>query len=292
MCVCVCVCVSPTLFLRLPACNYLLLFHMKLWFPWCICISKLQFSTFLWMCFRKPLSLLGAKHKKAAATRPVKKRWDGLLLCLVHAGFSKKCKEESALRRHYPCFRSLASKTPYTLYDYVTLIWTKFTRCCWKHLDSLIYIWLPAIVDDPNLVSSQSVGLWDQPHNQKTRFFELNILTFVATCTLIKLYHNEHSNPSLHQMQHRHGNGPDSIEMWISWLWRNCYLTCRTLFSLLFHSPSAIETSIMPSSYIFLYLTINSKRKPLLFVTNKRVVVMMQNTAKKNKKHLLTFFMI
>jgi hypothetical protein len=141
---------------------------MKLWFPWCICISKLQFSTFLWMCFRKPLSLLGAKHKKAAATQPIKKRWDGLLLCLVHAGFSKKCKEERALGRHYPCFISLATKTPYTIYDYVTLIWTKFTRCCWKHLDGLSYMWLPAIVDDPNLVSSQSVRLWDQQHNQKT----------------------------------------------------------------------------------------------------------------------------
>jgi hypothetical protein len=32
-----------------------------------------------------------------------------------------------------------------------------------------------------------------------------------------------------------------------------------------FHSPSAIETSIMPSSNIFLYLTINSKRKTLAF---------------------------
>jgi hypothetical protein len=50
-----------------------------------------------------------------------------------------------------------------------------------------------------------------------------------------------------------------------------------------FHSPSAIETSIMPSSNIFLYLTINSKRKPLLFITNKQVVVMMQNTAQKKK---------
>lgn len=123
----------PLLFsVGFPHVNYLLLFHMKLWFPWCICISKLQFSIFLWMCFRKPLSLLGAKHKKAAATRPIKKRWDGLLLCLVHAGFSKKCKEERALRRHYPCFKSLASKTPYTLYDYVRLIWTKFTRCWLK----------------------------------------------------------------------------------------------------------------------------------------------------------------
>jgi hypothetical protein len=44
-----------------------------------------------------------------------KKRWDGLLLCLVHAGFSKKCKEERALGRHDPCFMSLATKTPYTL---------------------------------------------------------------------------------------------------------------------------------------------------------------------------------
>jgi hypothetical protein len=93
-------------------------------------------------------------------------------------------------------------------------------------------------------------------------------------------------------MQFRHSNGPDIIEMWISWLWRNWYLTCRTLLSLVIHSPSAIETSIMPSSNIFLYLTINSKRKPLLFITNKQVVVMMQNTAQKKQETSTYLFMI
>jgi hypothetical protein len=48
----------------------------------------------------------------------------------------------------------------------------------------------------------------------------------------------------------------------------------------------------MPSSNIFLYLTINSKRKPLLFITNKQVVVMMQNTAQKKQETSTYLFMI
>jgi hypothetical protein len=46
------------------------------------------------------------KHKKLLQPNQLKKRWDGLLLHLVYAGFGKKNKEERALERHYLCFRS------------------------------------------------------------------------------------------------------------------------------------------------------------------------------------------